>query len=133
MTWSKKLNSRAYDPIQACVLTPAAGSISAQTILQAHYTVVNDYFCIFNVHIKFTQAGSTSVAYTITLPLAFSPDSPAFGSVGSGSIYNATALTEQGAFSIRNNTGSSFTSTVPVAISVGANNEIKIAGQFVVR
>jgi hypothetical protein len=131
MTWSKKQNTRAYDPIAAVSLTPNAGSVSGVTVDEAYYTVVNDYICLFNAYIRFTQNTSAAASYSIPAPLGLAGASN--GPVGGGTLY----VLGGGHYPVWIEKDSATTFRVyPVSgttVPSGASYQLRILGQFAVR
>jgi len=129
MTWSKKQNTRAYEPIAVVSVTPSAGNISGLSVVEAYYTVDNDYICHFNLYVIFTQNATAAGSYLITAPLGLV--GAANGPVGNGTFYISN---HQSAW-VERDSATAFR-VYPMAgatIAAGSNVQLRILGQFAVR
>jgi hypothetical protein len=145
MTWRKKLNSRAYDPIATCSLSVAAPTtLPAQAITSADYTVVNDYYCFFNCTLDFQMSVATAIYFFLSLPLPFITSTTSRETVGYGYIYDATAGVDR-AVIVSGYSDPNTCVIVPYEIDAGAGNvlinlvgganshKLRIAGQYPIR
>lgn len=132
MTWSKKLDSRAYDPIQGCVLSiNVGGAISTYTVDMAHYTVINDYYCHFEAHVTFTQITAVGQAYNLTLPLA--PSDPTYPAIFTCHVMLAGGGRPQFYAGGTNPTASVFIENLGTTVPIAAGHRLRISGLYAVR
>jgi hypothetical protein len=132
MTWSKKLNSRAYDPKNTATLTTSTGSISTQSIRVAEYSIINDYLCLANLQIRFSLITAASTTFFVDLPLPFIYADPNI-SVGTGYIWDASTTTFKTCLAERNGSATSqivvqVFNPASVNIGIGSNHELKLSG-----
>jgi len=134
MTWSKKLNSRAYDPIAVVSLTSLGGGSVANVVnTEAYYTVVNDYICMFNLYITYDQITAATNIYSVNSPLAI--NTVANAAIGNGTIFDVASGLSKDVFVQRNGSNNSFAVVVNsgTTIGVAAGSQLRIVGQFAVR
>lgn len=131
MTWSKKQNTRAYDPIQAATLTSYAGTVASQVVNEAYFTVINDYSCQWSITTAFNLNTTTSTLFSLLAPLALFGPTECF--VGSGHIFDAAASVYRPVMVQREGSNNSFVIISPTAISVGTGHSLKIGGHFSIR
>lgn len=128
--WEKRLyNNPAYQSSSSTDIGAGAGSIPSQSLVEAYYTVVNDFLCLFSYHATFEQATAATTQLAITLPLlGFGSD---YGLIGYCNAYDATAGGDIGGRLYYNNTSrTGGLITLDSALSVGAGNSLKVSGQY---
>jgi hypothetical protein len=131
MTWNKKLDSRAYDPIAAVTLTPDAGAVAGLAIVEANYTVDNNYLCSYSLRVTFQQTTAPAGSFKIPSPLPFSGGSDVC--CGAGQVLDASAPAWRPMMVQRDATNNTIILLVPGGVGVASGHSLSIAGHFFVR
>lgn len=130
MAWQKRINSKAWEPASITTITPGAGAVANVSIVFADFTVIEEYFCAFNLTVNFDQTTATTTDLSFTLPIPIR----ASGRWCLGSGYLAGAVGLPNVLYVREGaTTASGKAELSGALAIGTGYRLVVQGHYPIR